>query len=76
MSVADLTRAVRKAINKIRDEAAANRGIKSAKMVGTNSVLINNRVYPASIAVDMTVSDGEYVYVLLTNTGRAVVVGK
>lgn len=48
--------------------------VKHAK-VSDNVVQVAGRSYPYTVAVDMSISDGEWVYVMLTNN-RAVVVGK
>lgn len=53
----------------------AQKGIQQGQIQG-NSVFVNGRLIPCNIAVDMQVSEGDYVYVYVSENGNAVVVGK
>jgi hypothetical protein len=51
-----------------------NNGVMRAKVSG-NMVQVSGRSYSYTVAVDIQISDGEWVYVAIVNN-RAVVVGK
>jgi len=70
MGIESLCNAVANAIK--RDADADN--IKYAKISGS-VVQVSGRSYPYTVAIDMLVSDGDWVYVMLTDN-RAVVVGR
>ena len=70
MGIESLCSAVANAVKREAD----NTGILRGKVSG-NSVQVAGRAYLYSVAVDIPVSDGDWLYVMITNN-RAVVVGK
>ena len=70
MGIESLCRAVANAIKRDNDQD----NIKHAKVSG-NLVQVAGMSYPYTVAVDISVSDSDWVYVAIVNN-RAVVVGK
>ena len=70
MGVESLCSAVANAIKREVD----NNGIMRGK-VSSNMIQVAGRSYPFTVAVDIPIDDGTWVYVMITNN-RAVVVGK
>jgi len=70
MGIESLCNAVASAVKRDSDQD----NIKHAKVSGS-IVQVDGRSYPYTVAVDMLVSNGDWVYVAIVNN-RAVVVGR
>jgi hypothetical protein len=75
MSLDDLSRAVSDAMRQRMQQSGSQQATKRGMITGS-AINIEGRSYPYSVAVDMAVSPGDWVWVVLYNNIRAVVVGR
>jgi len=70
MGVKELASAIASVVNNSSDDGSVKRG-----KVSGNTVQVDGRSYSYSAAVDIPISNGDWVYVMLSDT-KAVVIGR
>ena len=61
----------------VKNKAVSNTQNIKRGIVAANRIIVDGNAYNYSVAVDVPIDDGDYVYVIFNDTGtRAVVIGK
>jgi len=61
----------------VKNKAVSNTQNIKRGIIAANRIIVDGNAYNYSVAVDVPIDDGDYVYVIFNDTGtRAVVIGK